>query len=113
MTKFYNAFFILLIIPLALYPQYQNIKIERIMVEDGLPNGIIHDILQDHRGFIWFATEDGLCKYDGYTFTTYRHDPLDTTSIGSSFVSALYEDHSGVLWLATSGGGLNKFNYDY
>lgn len=112
MIRLYKAINILLMFPLVLYPQSQDIKFERIMVEDGLPNGLVHDILQDQQGFMWIATEDGLSKYDGYTFTTYRHDPGDSTSLGSIWVSAIHEDRTGGLWFATSGGGLNKFDRD-
>jgi len=71
---------------------------------------VISDILQDYLGFMWIATENGLCKYDGYTFTIYRKNPEDSTTIGNSWVADIYEDRSGCLWLATVGGGLNKFD---
>ncbi len=100
---------IILFFPLILYPQFPDIKFERIMVEDGLPNGCVHDILQDHQGFMWITTENGLSKYDGYKFITYRHDPGDSTSIGGNLISALHEDRSGALWAGTWEGGLNKF----
>ena len=53
MIRLYKAINILLMFPLVLYPQSQDIKFERIMVEDGLPNGFVHDILQDQQGFMW------------------------------------------------------------
>jgi signal transduction histidine kinase/ligand-binding sensor domain-containing protein/DNA-binding response OmpR family regulator len=59
---------------------------------------------------MWFGTEDGLNKYDGYKFTVYKHDPDDSTSISHNYARYLYEDKSGVLWIGTWGGGLNKFN---
>jgi len=99
---------IILFFPLILYSQSPDIKFERIMVEDGLPNGFVHDILQDQQGFMWIATENGLSKYDGYKFTNYRHDPDDSSSISSNLISALHEDRSGLLWVSTW-GGLNKF----
>ena len=46
-------------------------KFEQIRVEDGLSNSLVHDILHDHKGFMWFVTEDGVCKYDGYTFMNF------------------------------------------
>jgi len=110
MASYYKAFIFYLILPFVIYPQSTDIRFERITVEQGLPQGLVHDILQDHQGFMWFATEDGLFKYDGYTFTTYRHDPDDSTSLGSSWVTDIHEDLNGILWLATIGGGLNKFN---
>ena len=98
------------IIPLNLYSQYQNIKFEHISVEQGLSYEKVYSILQDSQGFMWFATDDGLNKYDGYKFTIYRHDPGDSLSLSSNWITSLYEDRSGLLWIGTKGGGLNQFN---
>jgi signal transduction histidine kinase/ligand-binding sensor domain-containing protein/CheY-like chemotaxis protein/AraC-like DNA-binding protein len=61
---------------------------------------------------MWIATEDGLNKYDGYKFTTYRHDPHDSTSLSNNNLTSLYDDPSGNLWISTIGGGLNKYNHE-
>ena len=106
MTRFYKAFIFFLTLPLVLHPQSQDIKFEHISVEQGLSHGDIHGILQDHQGFMWFATEDGLNKYDGYRISTFRHDLDDSTSLGSNFIRSLYEDSSGELWISTTGGAL-------
>ncbi|MCH8963184.1 MAG: hypothetical protein IH820_18190 [Bacteroidetes bacterium] len=66
-------------------------------------------ITQDSQGFMWFGTWDGLNKYDGYSFTIYRHDPEDSTSISNSGVTSLYVDHSDALWVGTW-DGLNRFD---
>ena len=110
MNMTYKAFLYILFIPLIVCSQQQNIRFERITVEDGLTNGAVQDILQDQQGFMWFATWNGVSKYDGYTFTTYQHDPDDSTSIGENSVFDIYEDRRGVLWFATVGGGLSKFD---
>ncbi|MCP4601580.1 MAG: response regulator [Proteobacteria bacterium] len=67
-------------------------------------------MLQDRQGFLWFATADGLNKYDGYKFTIYRNDPDDRTSLSHNYLRAIFEDANGTLWIGTNGGGLNKFN---
>ena len=67
-------------------------------------------ILQDSKGFMWFGTEDGLNKYDGYTFTVYKHDPEDPNSISDNWIQAIYEDRSGDLWIGTLDGGLARFD---
>lgn len=67
-------------------------------------------IVQDSRGFMWFGTQDGLNRYDGYTFEVFRHDPDDPNSLSDSFVQTLHEGEDGILWAGTSGGGLNALD---
>ncbi|MCP2597399.1 ATP-binding protein, partial [Candidatus Aminicenantes bacterium AC-335-G13] len=81
-----------------------------ISTAEGLSQNTGNCIIQDHKGFMWFGTEDGLNKYDGYKFTIYRHDPKNPDSISNSYITAMYEDRDGVLWIGTAGGGLNKFD---
>ncbi|MCB0586793.1 MAG: helix-turn-helix domain-containing protein [Phaeodactylibacter sp.] len=77
--------------------------------EGGLPYSIL-DILQDSRGYMWFASLNGLVKYDGYTYTVYQHDPYDSTSLAHDFVSCIIEDRQdGVLWVGTN-DGLSRFD---
>lgn len=75
-----------------------------ITIEDGLSQGMVNYILQDRYGFMWFATKDGLNRYDGYDFTVYRHDAEDSTTIGDNFVHAILEDSQGRLWVGTATG---------
>ena len=89
-----------------------NPKFEHIGPEQGLTASSVLCILQDHQGFIWFGTEDGLFRHDGYGMTEYRNDPLDSTSLGNNNVFALLEDHNGTLWIGTAGGGLNRYDRD-
>lgn len=58
-------------------------------------------IVQDDQGFLWFATHDGLSRYDGYRFRQYRHDPNDPHSLSGSHVTVLFKDRSGKLWVAS------------
>ena len=88
----------------------QDIKFERISVEQGLSNNQIRCVLQDKYGFIWIGTHDGLNRYDGYKFTIYRNNPADSMSLTSNWITGLYEDRSGDLWISTMSGGLNKFD---
>ncbi|MEX1011138.1 MAG: two-component regulator propeller domain-containing protein [Balneolaceae bacterium] len=90
-----------------------SFRFAQITTEDGLSQSTINDILQDSRGFLWFATDDGLNRYDGYNFEVYKNIPGDTTSISSNVITGLIEDYSGNLWIATNGGGLNKFDRDH
>jgi PAS domain S-box-containing protein len=70
----------------------------------------VNCIIQDRKGFLWFGTQDGLNKFDGYTFTVFKHDPLDSNSLSDNFIWAMTEDHAGKLWIGTSGAGLNCFD---
>ncbi|MBP1656491.1 MAG: hypothetical protein H6Q31_1092 [Bacteroidetes bacterium] len=89
-----------------------DLPFRRISPEDGLSQSVVLCILQDRLGYMWFGTEDGLNRYDGYSFVTYRHDPLDSNSLSSSYVWSIHEDRNGLLWIGTWGGGLTSFDTD-
>ena len=88
----------------------QKLLFESITINDGLSQGMVNCIIQDHFGFLWFATNDGLNRYDGYNFVVYRHDPSDSNSIADSYVEKIFEDSKGRLWVGTSSQGLELFN---
>lgn len=79
---------------------------------DGLANSHIYDIFQDGRGFIWIATENGLSRFDGMKFQTFRFDRSKTGSIASNIVRTVFEDSKGTLWVGTS-AGLQIFDSQY
>jgi signal transduction histidine kinase/ligand-binding sensor domain-containing protein/DNA-binding response OmpR family regulator len=91
-----------------IYPQ--SLIFNHLTVDDGLSNNDVNAVIQDKTGFIWFGTEDGLNRYDGYNFKIFRHDPSDSNSISGNSIWSLIEDHSGNIWIGTKGGILNKFN---
>ncbi|MBV9037061.1 MAG: hypothetical protein JO182_21395, partial [Acidobacteriaceae bacterium] len=86
-----------------------DLKFSHLTTNDGLSQGYVIAIVQDRRGFMWFATRDGLNRYDGNTFVVYKHDPNDPGSLNSNFIQDLMEDEQGYLWVATN-TGLNKFD---
>ncbi|MCI0691977.1 histidine kinase, partial [candidate division KSB1 bacterium] len=96
--------------PDKLLAQKDNLKFERISLEQGLSQNTIYCILQDRKGFMWFGTQDGLNKFDGYDFKVYKHDPQDPNSLSNNVVRTIYEDRAGTLWIGTNGGGLNKLD---
>lgn len=81
----------------------------RISVDKGLSQATINDVCRDTKGFVWFATEDGLNRYDGNEFRVYRHVPGDTTSLSHNVVHFVQEDPRGNLWVGTV-DGLNYFD---
>ena len=87
-----------------------QLRFERIGNKQGLSQSTIFEIFQDKKGFIWFATRDGLNKYDGYNFTIYRHIFNNPNSISSSNISCITEDYDGNLWVGTADGGVNKMD---
>ncbi|KAA3619565.1 MAG: response regulator [Calditrichaeota bacterium] len=111
MNKIYNRYFLyILLVSSQIYAQPQNLKFEHIGREDGLTASSVLSILQDHQGFMWFGTTDGLFRYDGYRMTVFRNDPLDSTTLGNNHIWSLLEDSYGTIWIGTSAGGLNRFD---
>lgn len=82
-------------------------RFERLTAEDGLPNATVLSVLQDQTGFIWFATADGLARYDGYEFLVFKHDVNNPNSLSNNNTFALLETRDGLLWIGTDPGGLN------
>ena len=80
------------------------IRFDRLSIEQGLSQSSVLDILQDSRGYVWLATEEGLDRFDGLAFRAYKHDPADLSSLPSSFVWDVEEDSSSDLWIATTSG---------
>jgi diguanylate cyclase (GGDEF)-like protein len=81
------------------------LSVQRYSLEDGLSQQAILSIAQDADGFMWFGTEDGLNRFDGYEFRQLRHDRGDTHSLPNGWISSLVASDDG-LWIATDGGGI-------
>jgi diguanylate cyclase (GGDEF)-like protein len=88
----------------------RNLRFERLSLEHGLSQSHVNCILQDRHGFLWLGTQDGLNRYDGYTFRVFKHDYRDEGSLANNTVWALFEDTDGVLWVGTDGGGLDRWD---
>lgn len=86
----------------------QNPKFKHIGIDAGLSNSTIECIFQDHRGFLWFGTRDGLNKYDGEQITIFKSS-RDPASLSDNFIRHIYEDKNKKLWIGTS-NGLNRFD---
>ncbi|MBU0490823.1 MAG: response regulator [Chloroflexi bacterium] len=88
-----------------------DIRFECILPDEGLSQSVVQAIVQDRKGFLWFGTQDGLNRYDGYEFVVYKHDPEDPGSLSNNHVWALVEDDQGRLWIGTAGGGLDMWDW--
>lgn len=86
-----------------------NMTFANLSVKDGLTQGTINTIYQDRQGFIWFGTTDGLNRYDGYKFRTFKHIKGDSTSISNNIINCIIEDEIGNLWIGTI-DGLNRYD---
>lgn len=76
---------------------------------DGLPSNSIRCITQDHHGFIWIGTDNGLSRFSGQEFKSYKNIPGDSTSIGSNYINFIFEDSRNIFWVGT-GNGLYTYN---
>ncbi|RPI00161.1 MAG: GHKL domain-containing protein [Calditrichaeota bacterium] len=84
-------------------------KSKHFYIDDGLPHAQVNDIMQDSQGFLWFATQHGLARYDGYNFQVFLPDTADPHSISHSNIRTMAEDNRGNLWIGTA-DGLNKYD---
>jgi signal transduction histidine kinase/ligand-binding sensor domain-containing protein/DNA-binding response OmpR family regulator len=114
MKQFRAKIFIYLIIlfwsdsQLLIYPQ--SLIFNHLTVEDGLSNNKVNTVIQDQTGFLWFGTEDGLNRYDGYKIKVFRNDPSDSNSLSDNSIWSMLEDRQGNIWIGTKSGILNKYD---
>lgn len=106
-----NFLFILLLflLPNIGRAQEGDLNFMNLSSREGLSSNIVNTILKDRYGYMWFATDDGLNKFDGTRVTVYRHNDSDPGSIVSNEIFDLYEDDRGNLWIGT-GAGVVLFN---
>ena len=82
-----------------------------LATKDGLWQNRVRAIVKDKYGFMWFGTWNGLCRYDGYKFKTYKKNPKDLHSIASNHIHYIYKDTSGDLWIETFPSIICRYNY--
>ena len=108
--KFYPKSLVVLFLIFQNILHSQTLNFGHLSVEEGLSNSYVNCLLQDRTGFIWFGTDDGLDRFDGYEIKIYRNDPSDSSSIANNIIWALYEDNDGFLWIGTKSGILDRYN---
>lgn len=119
MVKKYSFFWLTLILSISsllfvintAYSQTKNHVFDRITTKHGLSQSTINYIMQDKKGFMWFATNGGVNKYDGYSFKVYRNIPDDKNSLSNNGATFLFEDRDGYIWIVNGfNAGLDKFD---
>jgi signal transduction histidine kinase/ligand-binding sensor domain-containing protein/DNA-binding response OmpR family regulator len=88
----------------------QDIDFDRIKMQDGLPDNTVRDIFQDSRGYMWFATFNGISRYDGKNFKSYYSSPGDTTSLGNNRIEYIKEDRDGFIWGISLDGNVHRID---
>jgi ligand-binding sensor domain-containing protein/signal transduction histidine kinase len=76
-----------------------DIRFVRLRRSEGLSQQRVTNIVQDRLGFLWFGTQHGLDRYDGYSFKVFKNDPGDPTSLCGVYISSLFVDREGRLWV--------------
>ena len=82
----------------------EQINFSYISINEGLSQSTVFSIDQDQRGNMWFATYDGVNKYDGYSFTVYQHNEDDPNSIANDISRIVKTDSQGRVWIGTRDG---------
>lgn len=96
------CFFLALLVGEVLATEYPPLT--KLGIGQGLSNNSVRCIFQDHDGFMWFGTYDGLSRYDGYEFTVFRNKLNDTNSLPHNYIYAIDEDSDHRLWVGTGQG---------
>ncbi len=84
--------------------QPKRLHFTHLTSDNGLSSSIVTSILQDHKGFVWIGTYDGLNRYDGFDFVVYRNNSADSTSLSNNVVRTIVEDHHKNLLIGTQHG---------
>jgi ligand-binding sensor domain-containing protein len=77
----------------------KGIRFTRLSTDEGLSQTRVIQIVQDDQGFMWFGSQYGIDRYDGYEFKVFKHEPGRTNSLSGVFISSLFKDRSGSLWV--------------
>ncbi len=108
-TTFLISEFFMFVFWCACLSPAQSFQFKSIGPEQGLSQVTVNAICQDAAGYLWFGTQDGLNRYDGYTFIQYLSDPGNSNSLSHSWIWDIFEDSEHNLWVATW-SGLNRIS---
>jgi len=85
-------------------------RVEYLTINDGLSDNFVTHIQQDRYGYMWFGTMEGLNRFDGQAFVSFRNIPFDSTSLSDDYIRSFDEDENGNLYIVTNTGGLNYYD---
>lgn len=101
---------LLLVSPFALAQRPGAVSFRRLAIPDDIPAHLCSAVAQDARGFLWFGTQRGLVRYDGYEYRVFRSEPSDPKTLAGNYVRTLLAARDGRLWVGTFSGGLSVFD---
>lgn len=104
------TFTLLVILANNVNGQPNPLVFEHLTIDDGLSMNTVSSIIQDKQGYLWFATNDGLNRFDGYSFYVLKNQKNNPNSLSDNYVTDLALDNAGNIWIATNNGGVNKFD---
>lgn len=87
----------------------ETVSFDHLSLQEGLSQSVVSTMVQDLRGFLWLGTQDGLNRFDGYTFRVFKHDPGDPYSLLDNLITSLVVDHTGTLWVGNN-SGLDRYD---
>ena len=105
----FQVIFLFLPLIISNASELKKMEFEVLNTGDGLPTGEVQMVFQDSEGFMWFATRNGLCRYDGYTITVFRSDLSNTHNLSDNNINCIADDLDGSLWVGTS-NGVDRFD---
>gem|GEM_PF-1040600 len=88
----------------------RSVRFEHVSRAQGLSQSFVYAIAQDREGYIWFGTQEGLNRFDGFEFTVFVHDPENPVTISDESIRAVISDSAGTIWIGTDAGGLSRFD---
>lgn len=86
-----------------------QMRFDHVNLQDGLSQLTVAAIVQDTRGYLWFGTQDGLNRYDGYGMTVFKPQAGDPATLPSGYILSLLVDTQGNIWVGTGGGGVARY----
>jgi ligand-binding sensor domain-containing protein/AraC-like DNA-binding protein len=96
----------------VLQAQENPLKFHHITVDEGLSQNTIHGIVRDKYGFMWFGTWEGISRYDGYKFDTFRANEMDPNSLPNNRINYLFADSNQNIWISAGENEICCYNYD-